>query len=312
MDRHISTSWQDHSPLTPPVASSSLTHYPFDQSFHSAFSAAADQGVGLRSLSAFSFHSNSISQPVSYLRNPIDISNVSEQTGESSAGQIQEEHGVSYSINDLLSHEESSPNFSNSGGIAAFMLGEHRSMQRDYLSPSSGHERETPSKYQDDSKEQDQGSKDSFRAQTKWIAYLTSVTDNYGLDSGRPDQDLALNNDHAAIDINSALDSLHTAGRSESTSPKALSTGSIEQDAVSHGYYASPVPINIPRYLSPLPSTLLENPINLMYFHHFVNHTSRMLVPHDCDKNPFISVLPSSQSCELKPQPCVPFSNPDF
>jgi hypothetical protein len=32
-----------------------------------------------------------------------------------------------------------------------------------------------------------------------------------------------------------------------------------------------------------------------LYFHHFLNHTARMLVPHNCDNNPFISVLPSSE-----------------
>jgi hypothetical protein len=137
----------------------------------------------------------------------------------------------------------------------------------------------------------DQAADNSSVAQNKWKAYLTSVTDNYGLDSGRPDRDLSFNNDHAAIDINNALDLTSSRWRKEDagSSPQPFS-----HNPDCAGYYASPVPVNIPRYLSPLPSTLLENPINLMYFHHFINHTSRMLVPHDCEDNPFMSVLPSS------------------
>jgi hypothetical protein len=137
-------------------------------------------------------------------------------------------------------------------------------------------------------------------AQSKWQAYLTSVTDNYGLDSGRPDQDLALNNDHAAIDINSAVDKVSSQGRhGGSSSPTSIHGLPGVQKPDFSGYYASPVPVNIPRYLSPLPSSLLKNPINLLYFHHFLNHTSKMLVPHDCDNNPFVSVLPSSKLSHL-------------
>jgi hypothetical protein len=104
-----------------------------------------------------------------------------------------------------------------------------------------------------------------------------------------------LNNDHAAIDINSAVDKVSPRGHNgESVSPTSFPKSSGVQNSDYSGYYASPVPINIPRYLSPLPSSLLKNPINLLYFHHFLNHTSKMLVPHDCDNNPFVSVLPSS------------------
>jgi hypothetical protein len=59
-----------------------------------------------------------------------------------------------------------------------------------------------------------------------------------------------------------------------------------------HGYYAEPVLIHIPRALEPLPAELVENQMNLLYFHHFINHTGRILVPHDCPENPFRSVLP--------------------
>jgi hypothetical protein len=58
------------------------------------------------------------------------------------------------------------------------------------------------------------------------------------------------------------------------------------------GYYAEPVLIHIPRALEPLPAELMDNQMNLLYFHHFINHTGRILVPHDCPENPFRSVLP--------------------
>lgn len=137
-------------------------------------------------------------------------------------------------------------------------------------------------------------------SERKWKAYLNSVEDNYGLDCGRPDLDLNKNDDHSAIDINTALDSMNSGrrvGYSEAANGNELADqrGSVKGR---YAYYESPVPINIPRHLSPLPSSLLDNPINLMYFHHFLNHTSRMLVPHDCENNPFILVLPSSElSC---------------
>ncbi|KAI5306269.1 hypothetical protein KEM56_001619 [Ascosphaera pollenicola] len=58
------------------------------------------------------------------------------------------------------------------------------------------------------------------------------------------------------------------------------------------GYYASPVPVNIPRFLMPLPTSLTLSPINLLYFHHFLNHTGKILAPHACNHNPFTTVLP--------------------
>ncbi|GES58746.1 C6 zinc finger domain protein [Aspergillus terreus] len=129
----------------------------------------------------------------------------------------------------------------------------------------------------------------------KWHAYLTSVTDNYGLDSGRPDLDLNKNDDHSAIDINYALDLINsqTATSLSAVKSEGLPSRNAQLDGTKYKYYSSPVPINIPRYLSPLPSTLVQTPINLMYFHHFLNHTAKMLVAHDCGKNPFVSVLPT-------------------
>lgn len=138
------------------------------------------------------------------------------------------------------------------------------------------------------------GAPDPSTPEGRWYTYLSNVTDNYGLDCGREDLDLNKNDDHAAIEVGPALHSIGLQG-SPGASSEQKDWEKLETPA-RYAYYASPVPIEIPRYLSPLPATLLKNPINLMYFHHFINHTARMLVPHDCDDNPFISVLPSSKS----------------
>ncbi|KAL4866097.1 hypothetical protein BDV12DRAFT_199535 [Aspergillus spectabilis] len=132
-------------------------------------------------------------------------------------------------------------------------------------------------------------------SEKKWHAYLTSVTDHYGMDCGRPDADLGNNDDHSAIDVNDALDmiQLQTASRVSSPGNTSAEKGRGTLGRSNYKYYALPIPINIPRYLSPLPPSLLKVPINLMYFHHFINHTARVLVPHDCADNPFSSVLPS-------------------
>jgi hypothetical protein len=125
-----------------------------------------------------------------------------------------------------------------------------------------------------------------------------SQTETYGLDRGLPDFDLPKNKDTLAITGVSP---------SESSEPEAwlndfdigipeFGFGLQKRTEVfaRGGYYASPVPIKIPRKLEPLPSTLLANPMNLLYFHHFLNHTARILVPHDCSENPFKTILPQS------------------
>ncbi|KUI67295.1 Acriflavine sensitivity control protein acr-2 [Cytospora mali] len=118
---------------------------------------------------------------------------------------------------------------------------------------------------------------------------LSEDTLYYGIDPGFKDLDLGKNDDiHAII--------------------KAFKGSSIEEDlrvadAVRFnmekdftgpkGYYDRPVPIKIPRDLEPLPAKLRENPMNLLYFHHFMNHTAKALVPHDDQQsNPYRHVLP--------------------
>lgn len=113
----------------------------------------------------------------------------------------------------------------------------------------------------------------------------------YGYDHGLPDLDVPHNNDTGVIqpqspDLRRTSNAASTASGTDSdaeTVPKVFEKG---------GYYASPVPIKLPTALEPLPPELLGNQMNLLYFHHFINHTGRILVPHDCPENPFRSVLP--------------------
>jgi hypothetical protein len=126
----------------------------------------------------------------------------------------------------------------------------------------------------------------------------SSQTETYGLDRGLPDLDLPRNNDTGAI--SGASPSEHSEldawlNDFELAIPEfGFGLPTRETVFAKGGYYASPVPIKIPRKLEPLPTTLLENPMNLLYFHHFLNHTARILVPHDCSENPFKTILPKS------------------
>jgi len=48
-----------------------------------------------------------------------------------------------------------------------------------------------------------------------------------------------------------------------------------------------------------LPPILLDSDSNMMYFKHFLGHTARLLVPHDCSENPFKMVLPQNAAREI-------------
>ena len=126
-------------------------------------------------------------------------------------------------------------------------------------------------------------------------------TTTYGYDLGLRDLDTPNNDDLAAILPFSppatreiALPYLNANGESESDTDGSFDQRSKVIAVEPGGYYASPVPIKIPHALEPLPPLLLENKMNLLYFHHFLNHTARILVPHDCEQNPFRFVLPES------------------
>ena len=113
----------------------------------------------------------------------------------------------------------------------------------------------------------------------------------YGYDHGLPDLDIPHNDDYNVV-LPRSPDL-----RRPSAAVSNISTSSDEVDAKQiafepGGYYAQPVPVRIPRALEPLPAELQGNQMNLLYFHHFINHTGRVMVPHDCPENPFRGVLP--------------------
>lgn len=113
----------------------------------------------------------------------------------------------------------------------------------------------------------------------------------YGYDHGFTDLDIPRNDDNNVV-LPRSPDM-----RRASTAVSEASTSSGELDAKQiafepGGYYAQPVPVKIPRFLEPLPVELASNQMNLLYFHHFINHTGRILVPHDCAENPFRTILP--------------------
>ncbi|TKA25897.1 hypothetical protein B0A50_05652 [Salinomyces thailandicus] len=113
----------------------------------------------------------------------------------------------------------------------------------------------------------------------------------YGYDHGIQDFDIPHNDDHHVC-LPKSPDMRRT---STAVSEASTSDGSVSAKDIAFepgGYYAHPVPIKIPRFLEPLPNELLQNQMNLLYFHHFINHTGRIMVPHDCPENPFRGVLP--------------------
>ncbi|KAI9796302.1 MAG: hypothetical protein M1833_006387 [Piccolia ochrophora] len=123
----------------------------------------------------------------------------------------------------------------------------------------------------------------------------------FGFDRGFPDLDIGKNDDQHAIspvtpdvfpqDVDPFANEFYG---HDAYVPIEFGFGVPSKDAAfkEGGYYAKPVPVKIPNSFQPLPSSLAENQMNLLYFHHFLNHTARMLVPHDCSENPFKSILP--------------------
>jgi hypothetical protein len=133
----------------------------------------------------------------------------------------------------------------------------------------------------------------SASRQTRPYSWEDASTTMYGYDMGYPDLDTPKNDDVHAIVVLSppngamGLDHGSTYGKAEVRGKDiAFEKG---------GYYAKPVAIKISKSLMPLPPLLLENNMNLLYFHHFLNHTARILVPHDCEQNPFRQILPESK-----------------
>ncbi|KAF2842795.1 hypothetical protein M501DRAFT_924948 [Patellaria atrata CBS 101060] len=115
----------------------------------------------------------------------------------------------------------------------------------------------------------------------------------YGYDNGHSDMDTPQNDDLNAITVFSPVASHSVMVGETHHGNNEVDTHRTRDIAFQgDGYYAKPVPVRIPKSLEPLPARLLEKPMNLLYFHHFLNHTARILVPHDCASNPFRSTFP--------------------
>lgn len=130
----------------------------------------------------------------------------------------------------------------------------------------------------------------------------------YGYDYGMPDLDIPKNDDLAAISPQTPATSMQSPSSIFDLvwSPSQLSDPALEKPAFEKGgYYARPVPIRIPTELEPLPPQLKDSPMNLVYFHHFLNHTARILVPHDCPDNPMKTTLPRSKKSSAKCKFCM-------
>jgi len=134
--------------------------------------------------------------------------------------------------------------------------------------------------------------------------FISSDKTKYGLDRGFQDLDLPRNNDQIAL--NGMTPDLGTASLDDADGDNEWFSGfgfgfngtaGFQEGA---GYYTKPVTVSISKSLEPLPDMLKENPMNLLYFHHFLNHTARILVPHDCSENPFKSILPQSRYQSVK------------
>ena len=131
----------------------------------------------------------------------------------------------------------------------------------------------------------------------------------YGFDCGVPDIDLPENKDHDALSpytpkkrdstddtspgMEFNLDECYSQFGFTLDAPAEIQQP-IQQEEV-RSYYTRPVKVEITVAFGPLPPELLNNPMNLLYFHHFVNHTARILVPYDCAENPFKTLLPKSR-----------------
>lgn len=127
---------------------------------------------------------------------------------------------------------------------------------------------------------------------------LSEVTTFYGVDPGFADLDLGRNDDANAIrglrlGNSQTKDDLKGPPPEGGTRVGDTPSGKEREPTGPKSYYERPVPVRIPRDLEPLPAKLRENPMNLLYFHHFMNHTARALVPYDDEQsNPYRHVLP--------------------
>lgn len=111
----------------------------------------------------------------------------------------------------------------------------------------------------------------------------------FGYDHGIPDDDIPRNDDLSALHPRSP----DMRRPSIAVSEVSVSSADGHDPAFeAGGYYATPVAVKLSKSLDPLPPELHNNPMSMLYFHFFINHTSRIMVPHDCPENPLRRVLP--------------------
>ena len=117
----------------------------------------------------------------------------------------------------------------------------------------------------------------------------------FGVDRGFPDLDMPANDDSRALDIITPVLGQATFSGEQRRPSGEFGFGLFGEDSsTTSNCYAEPLHVKISTSLLPLPPLLLQNPMNLMYFHFFIEYTARILVPHDCPANPFKTVLPQS------------------
>jgi hypothetical protein len=247
----------------------------------------ASIGPGFTYLPSFGFENNSISQPTSFMRETFPVADISTQPSLSNQSDLHETKRHRH-------NDQTSPAMANSrpsiAGLVSMPVGEtvrHVSL-RSLLSQSAGAASAL------------EGNDSIADRQVIVSAYEL----NFGYDCGNPDYDLNNNIDSEAVEPITPPEDVFANDEPDSSSPisagQPTPTGSFRVRRRSSfttggGYYVTPVRVKIPRWMTPLPATLLENPVNLMYFHHFIDHTARILVPHDCDENAFLKVLPASK-----------------
>jgi hypothetical protein len=259
---------------SPELGSSLTTHETVQPSQTYPFSGSPgfdSMGIGFNTLSSFPFETNSVSQPVSFLRDTsagVAISNSPPNNSYRAKRYKRQDESTEYQHRPSASYattQLSSQSFDQEIGDNIFGAG----------SPT-GPERRPP--------------------------VVSGHEIFYGFDCGTPDYDLNKNNDSEAIAPISPSEEVFeddylspTSEESPIGSLHVRRRSSFTTGATGRGYYVTPVRVKIPRRMTPLPSTLLDNPMNLLYFHHFIDHTARILVPHDCDENAFLRVLPASK-----------------
>ena len=135
----------------------------------------------------------------------------------------------------------------------------------------------------------------AFAGHLSGISNASTPKSSYGVDAGFPDLDIPKNDDRLALSGRVPASSPGQSSifnRVSELSPNVRQTFSPE---AARPFYRSPIEVKIPEEFEPLPTIMLNEPMNLLYFHHFISHTARILVPHDCSGNPFRKILPRSE-----------------